>query len=481
MPAQHHATRPPTRNPPSDDLRKQVLIRNSGAPSRTASNLPHRDPRVPASEVHPALRTYRQAVTVKPVIDVLDGENKLWDLTEIWYQILKLHCAPEDGFIIKAVSETASPETSETYGLHSMTVTGPGAEGYSTFFAIVCATAVYRDKTSVRLRAASELRRLLAEIYHTRVTNGQYSQLRGAVAVGQSVQFFNWGEDGFLRVFPWATHPFDIKSDHYAVQAKVSRRYGLIVTTFELLALIFNSSCIAHRTTILAEHLSPGTSSTAASSLASIILPKITHDKPQKLTYTHERLFIHYIADSPSGSSDDAGRQEPNSYAPLSYIVVATAEQGRRIPFAFLLEMKRKFLSTYPPSSTDFSSLPAYGCAAFNSELRSLLQTYNTAPPSDSLASARREIDSVRDIMTENIERVLERGERIDLLVDKTDRLGGSAHDFRVRSRGLRRRMWWKNIKLMVLLAVVVVFLIYLFVGMGCGLPAWGKCVGHSA
>lgn len=240
-------------------------------------------------------------------------------------------------------------------------------------------------------------------------------------------------------------------------------------------------TCIAHRTTILAEHSSPGTSSTSASSLASIILPKITHEKSQKLTYTHERLFVHYIADSPTGASDDSSfRQEPNSYAPLSYIVVATAEQGRRIPFAFLLEMKRKFLSTYPPSSTDFAALPAYGCAAFNNELRSLLQTYNTAPPSDSLASARREIDSVRDIMTENIERVLERGERIDLLVDKTDRLGGSAHDFRIRSRGLRRRMWWKNIKLMVLLGVVIVFLLYLFIGVGCGLPAWGKCVGHS-
>ena len=169
---------------------------------------------------------------------------------------------------------------------------------------------------------------------------------------------------------------------------------------------------------------------------------------------------------------------EPNSYAPLSYIVVATAEQGRRIPFAFLLEIKRKFLAAYPPSSTDFATLPAYGCAAFNPDLRALLQTYNTAPPSDSLASARREIDSVRDIMTENIERVLERGERIDLLVDKTDRLGGSAHDFRMRSRGLRRRMWWKNVKLVALLIVVIVFLVYLFVGMGCGLPAWGKCVG---
>ncbi|PYH99399.1 synaptobrevin-like protein Sybl1 [Aspergillus ellipticus CBS 707.79] len=235
-------------------------------------------------------------------------------------------------------------------------------------------------------------------------------------------------------------------------------------------------SCIAHRTTILAEHSSPGTSSSAASSLASVILPKISHDQPQKLTYTHDRLFVHYIADSPTGTTD----QEPNSYAPLSYIVVATAEQGRRIPFAFLLEIKRKFLAAYTSSSTDFSALPAYGCAAFNNDLRALLQTFNTAPPADSLASARKEIDSVRDIMTENIERVLERGERIDLLVDKTDRLGGSAHDFRVRSRGLRRRMWWKNVKLVVLLVFVLLFLVYFFVGLGCGFPGWGACVGHK-
>lgn len=89
----------------------------------------------------------------------------------------------------------------------------------------------------------------------------------------------------------------------------------------------------------------------------------------------------------------------------------------------------------------------------------------------DAIGNVQSEIENVRGIMTENIERVLERGERIDLLVDKTDRLGGSAHDFRVRSRGLRRRMWWKNVKLMALLVVVVIFLVYLFVGFGCGLP----------
>ena len=110
--------------------------------------------------------------------------------------------------------------------------------------------------------------------------------------------------------------------------------------------------------------------------------------------------------------------------------MVAQSELGRRIPFAFLLELKKKFLAQYSPDDTDYQSLPAYGTAAFNSTLKSMLQQYNIAPPNDSLANAKKEIDSVKDIMTENIERVLERGERIDLLVDKTDRLGGSARDF---------------------------------------------------
>jgi vesicle-associated membrane protein 7 len=59
----------------------------------------------------------------------------------------------------------------------------------------------------------------------------------------------------------------------------------------------------------------------------------------------------------------------------------------------------------------------------------------------------------------------------MSVLVDKTGRLGENARDFRVRSRTLKRRMWWKNVKLMVLLCLVVIFLIYLFVGFGCGLP----------
>ena len=226
-------------------------------------------------------------------------------------------------------------------------------------------------------------------------------------------------------------------------------------------------ACIAYHNTVLTEH----TTSSAANTnqLANVILPKIHHDTSQKLTYTHNQNNIHYIADAPPSNSSP----DKLNGGGLTYLVVAKSDLNRRIAFGFLVEIKKRFLADYDAERTDFSSLPAYGAAAFNSELKQLMVDYGTtkAGQNDAISNVQSEIDNVRGIMTENIERVLERGERIDLLVDKTDRLGGSARDFRVRSRGLRRRMWWKNVKLMVLLAVVIVFLVYLLVGFGCGLP----------
>lgn len=159
--------------------------------------------------------------------------------------------------------------------------------------------------------------------------------------------------------------------------------------------------------------------------------------------------------------------------------VIAEASLSKDITFGFLANLQHKFLHEFDPAATDFSDLSAYGCASFNSTLKNMMyeQGATQAGKQDALRTAQQEIEGVREIMTENIERVLERGERIDLLVDKTDRLGNNARDFRVRSRGLRRRMWWKNVKLMALLILVVIFLLYLFIGFGCGLPGWSRCL----
>lgn len=268
-----------------------------------------------------------------------------------------------------------------------------------------------------------------------------------------------------------ATYPAAIHSQSRPTRQKRSPRSTATMASSSTPQTPLLYSCIAYNSTILTEHTASASSQT--SSLASLILPKISHAEPQKLTYTHGAYFIHYIASAPSEhpSTPSAGR--------LTYLVIAQSELGRRIPFGFLVTIKNAFLAQFSPSETDFAALPAYGCAAFNARLKQLMVAQGTteAGQQDALRNVQSEIAGVREIMTENIERVLERGERIDLLVDKTDRLGGLAGDFRVRSQGLRRQMWWKNVRLMVLLVAVMLFLVYLFVGFGCGLPGWSRCI----
>jgi len=95
----------------------------------------------------------------------------------------------------------------------------------------------------------------------------------------------------------------------------------------------------------------------------------------------------------------------------------------------------------------------------------------STPENKDAIKNAQKEIDEARGIMNENIERVLERGERMDTLIDKTGRLQGSARDFRMKGTNLQRRMWWKDVKLRIMLGGVGIVGGYLVVGAGCGLP----------
>jgi len=192
--------------------------------------------------------------------------------------------------------------------------------------------------------------------------------------------------------------------------------------------------------------------------LASLILPKIEHSAPQKLTYTHGHHQIHYVAEAPSD------HPEHPAAGGLVFLVIADASLGRRVPFGYLLVIRKRFFEHFPES--DFSDMPNYGAGSFNSEMKSLMLEFDTTSDgmNDAIGSAKREIDDVRGIMTKNIDDLLERSGRIELLVDKTDRLGGSAREFRVRSRGLKRQMWWKNVKLMALLALVVLLIILVII-----------------
>jgi hypothetical protein len=98
-----------------------------------------------------------------------------------------------------------------------------------------------------------------------------------------------------------------------------------------------------------------------------------------------------------------------------------------------------------------------------------LMHQFTTSPPLDALQEVQSEINQVKDIMVKNVEQILSRGERIELLVDKTDTLAGQAWAFKRGARSVRRQQFWRNQRILMLTIFVVVFILYIFVAQFCG------------
>jgi vesicle-associated membrane protein 7 len=104
-----------------------------------------------------------------------------------------------------------------------------------------------------------------------------------------------------------------------------------------------------------------------------------------------------------------------------------------------------QFLSS-PSASSSSSTFPPHALqSTFGPVISQLVYSYNTSPPTDDLSRAQSELAQVKDIMVQNVEQILSRGERIELLVDKTDNMASQATAFRRGARTVRRQMWWKN------------------------------------
>lgn len=73
-----------------------------------------------------------------------------------------------------------------------------------------------------------------------------------------------------------------------------------------------------------------------------------------------------------------------------------------------------------------------------------------------------QQIDDTVGIMRDNINKVAERGERLDSIENKTDNLAISAQGFRRGANRVRKDMWWKDMKMRmcIILGVVIVLIV---------------------
>ncbi|KAG7318607.1 hypothetical protein KOW79_018362 [Hemibagrus wyckioides] len=93
----------------------------------------------------------------------------------------------------------------------------------------------------------------------------------------------------------------------------------------------------------------------------------------------------------------------------------------------------------------------------------------------DRVKSLQSQVDGVKDIMTQNVDRILARGERLDDLMDKSEDLQAGAQNFKHTSQKVARAYWWKNVKLIVVMVVLVALVILIIVLLATGVIPTGS------
>lgn len=153
----------------------------------------------------------------------------------------------------------------------------------------------------------------------------------------------------------------------------------------------------------------------------------------------------------------------------FTFCVVAAESVGRQLPMAFLERIKENFTKKYGAGKAATAVAHSLN-KEFGPKLKEQMQYCVDHPEEMSkLSKVKAQVSEVKGVMMENIEKVLDRGEKIELLVDKTETLRSQAQDFRTQGTQLRRNMWLQNMKIKLIVLGIIVALILIIVLSVCG------------
>lgn len=88
----------------------------------------------------------------------------------------------------------------------------------------------------------------------------------------------------------------------------------------------------------------------------------------------------------------------------------------------------------------------------------------SSADGATGIAQAQAQVDEVVVIMRENMEKVLERDERLTELDSRADALQVDSQQFASTATRIKRKYWWQNIKMWIILIIVVVVILIIII-----------------
>jgi len=221
------------------------------------------------------------------------------------------------------------------------------------------------------------------------------------------------------------------------------------------------AALIARGTVVLAEQYPQHTN---FPSISRKLIEQIPSTPDSKKSYSYESYNFHYLVESG-----------------ITFICMTDQAIGYRVPYAFLFDLNNRFKGTY--GQKVHTAGPMAMNDTFGRVLTERMDFFSNDKSADKISKVRGDIEDVKKTMVNNIDKVLERSEKIEILVDKTDDLHSQSQSFKRKGTKLKRKMWWKNTKLCcciafiitIILAVIIILLLSYF-----GVFSWLPNIFHK-
>ena len=131
------------------------------------------------------------------------------------------------------------------------------------------------------------------------------------------------------------------------------------------------------------------------------------------------------------------------------------------VAFSYLADLKKKFMSSYDLKKIQGSY--SYQLKSFSEEIQKL-QEYYVKNPQSKLAMLKNSINQTNEIMHENVEKLFQRNEKLEITLQKSNNLLGNSDVFYKNIHRMKMKQKYKRLKYIaffILIVLVMALLIY--------------------
>ena len=131
------------------------------------------------------------------------------------------------------------------------------------------------------------------------------------------------------------------------------------------------------------------------------------------------------------------------------------------VALSYLADLKKKFLTTY--NNQKIQGSYSYQLKSFSDEIQKLSNFYIKNPQSK-LAMLKNNINQTSEIMHENVEKLFQRSEKLDITIQKSNNLLGTSEVFYRNIHRIKMQQRCKRLKYLAIIFFIIAFIVALII-----------------